>query len=111
MNHQAHQEHQGNTKLLVNLVGLVVQFSDRSAPIAVKLGLLAQGEDQAMAVASLIHLFVLAFIVVIVATPVATILKRLGFSPWWVILFFIPLVNLIGLWVVSRVRWPKMPTT
>ena len=62
-----------------------------------------------MGVASLVHLFVLAVIVVVIATPIATILKRLGLSPWWVILFLIPIVNLIALWVLSRARWPNLP--
>jgi hypothetical protein len=59
--------------------------------------------------ASLVHLVILAFIVILIATPIATILKRLGFSPWWVILFLIPFVNLISLWVLSRSRWPNLP--
>jgi hypothetical protein len=63
-----------------------------------------------MAAAALIHLIVVAFIVVVVATPFATILKRVGFSPWWVILFVIPIVNLIALWVLARARWPNLPT-
>ena len=48
----------------------------------------------------LIYLFVLGY-------PVTRILKRLGYSAWWVIIAFIPLVNLIGLWVLSFVRWPR----
>lgn len=62
-----------------------------------------------MAAVSIIHLIVLAVVVIILATPVATILKRVGFSPWRVMLFFIPGVNLIALWVLSRVRWPNLP--
>lgn len=62
-----------------------------------------------MAGASLVHLIILAIFVIAVATPIATILKRLGFSPWWVILFLLPIVNLIGLWVLSRARWPNLP--
>jgi len=56
-------------------------------------------EDQAVAAVSIIHLIVLAVVVIILATPVATILKRVGFSG----------VNLIALWVLSRVRWPNLP--
>jgi hypothetical protein len=43
--------------------------------------------------------------------PVAKILQRLGLSPWWTILAFFPLLNLIGLWSLSFVRWPKVDTT
>ena len=62
-----------------------------------------------MATVSLVHLVILLFFVVIIATPIATILKRVGLSPWWVILFLIPIVNLIALWVLSRARWPNLP--
>ena len=31
--------------------------------------------------------------------PIARILKRDGPSPFWALLYFIPLVNLIALWV------------
>ena len=56
-----------------------------------------------------VHLAVVAGFVIIVATPIATILKRLGLSPWWVIVFMVPLVNIIALWVLSRARWPNLP--
>jgi len=31
--------------------------------------------------------------------PIARILKRDGLSPFWALLYFIPLVNVIALWV------------
>lgn len=40
------------------------------------------------------------------AIPVARILSRLGFSRLWTILAFIPLVNLIFLWVLAYTHWP-----
>jgi hypothetical protein len=48
----------------------------------------------------LIYLFLLGY-------PVTRILRRLGYSAWWVIIAFIPLGNLIGLWFLSFVRWPR----
>lgn len=48
----------------------------------------------------LIYLFLLGY-------PVTRILRRLGYSAWWVIIAFIPLANLIGLWFLSFVRWPR----
>jgi membrane associated rhomboid family serine protease len=42
----------------------------------------------------LVYLFVLGY-------PVTRILKRLGYSAWWVIIAFIPLANLIGLWFLA----------
>jgi hypothetical protein len=45
--------------------------------------------------------------IILVGVPVANILHRAGRSRWWTILAFIPLLNLIGLWVLAFTRWPK----
>ena len=45
--------------------------------------------------------------IILVGVPVANILHRAGRSRWWTILIFIPLLNLIGLWVFAFTRWPK----
>jgi hypothetical protein len=45
--------------------------------------------------------------IILVGVPVANILHRAGRSRWWTILVFIPLLNLIGLWVFAFTRWPK----
>jgi hypothetical protein len=42
---------------------------------------------------------------------VANILHRAGRSRWWTILAFVPLVNLIGLWVFAFTQWPNRATT
>jgi hypothetical protein len=46
--------------------------------------------------------------IILVGVPVANILHRAGRSRWWMILVFIPLLNLIGLWVFAFTRWPKV---
>jgi len=45
--------------------------------------------------------------IILAGVPVANILHRAGRSRWWTILVFIPLLNLIGLWVFAFTRWPK----
>jgi hypothetical protein len=50
-------------------------------------------------------------LIIILAVPVANILHRAGRSRWWTILAFVPLVNLIGLWVFAFTRWPNYATT
>jgi hypothetical protein len=45
-------------------------------------------------------------LIIIVAVPVANILQRAGRSRWWT-LAFVPLANLIGLWVFAFTRWPN----
>ena len=45
--------------------------------------------------------------IIIVGVPVANILHRAGRSRWWTVLAFVPLLNLIGLWVFAFTRWPN----
>ena len=44
--------------------------------------------------------------IVLVGVPVWRILTRLGLSPWFTILAFIPVVNIISLWLLSYANWP-----
>ena len=60
---------------------------------------------------SLWHLILLALILSIVLVPISKILRRVGFSGWLAILYVIPGVNLIMLWVFAFIRWPKEPGT
>jgi hypothetical protein len=39
---------------------------------------------------------------------IARVLRRAGYSPWWVLLLLVPLVNLIALWVFAYARWPAI---
>jgi len=50
-------------------------------------------------------------VIIVVAVPVANILHRAGRSRWWTVLAFLPLLNLIGLWVSAFSRWPKLEST
>jgi uncharacterized membrane protein YhaH (DUF805 family) len=45
---------------------------------------------------------------VLAGVPVASILHRAGRSRWWMLIAFIPLLNLIGLWVFAFTRWPAV---
>ena len=46
------------------------------------------------------------FWVVAVAVPIVKILQRTGHSPWWTIIAFIPMLNLLALWIFAYTRWP-----
>ena len=39
---------------------------------------------------------------------IARVLRRAGYSPWWVLLLLVPLVNLIALWIFAYARWPAI---
>ena len=45
--------------------------------------------------------------IAVVVYPAGRILGRIGFSPFWSILIFIPLVNLIALWILAFTEWPR----
>jgi len=36
------------------------------------------------------------------------VLQKAGFSGWWCVLVVVPVVNIVGLWVFSFVRWPVL---
>jgi uncharacterized membrane protein YhaH (DUF805 family) len=40
--------------------------------------------------------------------PTWRILKRTGHSGWWSLMIFIPLVNLVGFWLLAFVKWPAV---
>jgi hypothetical protein len=54
----------------------------------------------------LAHWIIFVAMVAIILYPIGRILRRLGFSPFWSLLVFIPLVNLISLWVLAFSEWP-----
>ncbi len=45
-------------------------------------------------------------LIAVVIYPAGRILRRIGFSPLWSILIFVPLVNLIALWILAFADWP-----
>lgn len=48
-----------------------------------------------------VHWLIFAAAVALIAYPLGLILKRLGYSPLWAALAFIPLVNIVGLWLIA----------
>ena len=50
----------------------------------------------------------IAVYVLLVAIPAARILNRMGLSRRWVILIFIPVVDLVFLWALAYMRWPAV---
>jgi uncharacterized membrane protein YhaH (DUF805 family) len=57
---------------------------------------------------SIFHwLIVLAVLATWIVPPVK-ILGKAGYSGWWVLLGFVPLVNLIALWIFAFADWPAL---
>ena len=53
------------------------------------------------------HWIFFVVMVAVVLYPIGRILGRLGLSPFWSVLALIPIVNLIGLWLLAFVDWPR----
>jgi hypothetical protein len=43
----------------------------------------------------------------LLAIPAGFILKRLGFSPLWALLAFIPALGIPALWLLAFIGWPQ----
>jgi hypothetical protein len=54
-----------------------------------------------------VHWLLFIVLVAVVLYPVGRNLGRMGFSPLWSVLVFVPLVNLAALWVLATVDWPE----
>jgi hypothetical protein len=53
------------------------------------------------------HWITFGVFAVLTLYPIGRILGRIGFSPLWSIVVFIPLANLLGLWIVALAAWPR----
>lgn len=60
---------------------------------------------------SIWHWLIVLLALALVGIPMARILKRAGHSPWWAIVYFLPLVNLAALWIFAFARWPALEGT
>jgi hypothetical protein len=52
-------------------------------------------------------LIILILNVILPFFPASKILKRAGLSQWWVVLYLIPFVSLIALFVFANSEWPR----
>jgi hypothetical protein len=57
---------------------------------------------------SITHWLVMLVVCAIFLVPVWRILRRAGHSGWWVLVAFVPLINLIGLWIFAFTPWPAL---
>jgi hypothetical protein len=53
------------------------------------------------------HWVVFALMAAVILYPIGRILKRIGVSPIWSVLALIPMVNLVGLWVLAFADWSE----
>jgi hypothetical protein len=55
-----------------------------------------------------VTIFMPLLVLMVFGIPIVQILRRAGHSGWWAIIAFVPLLNLIGLWVFAFARWPNL---
>lgn len=53
------------------------------------------------------HWIVYLVMAAVLLYPIGRILTRIGLSPFWAVLALVPLLNLLGLWVLAFADWPK----
>jgi len=53
---------------------------------------------------------VLLYFAVVITTFIAMIrvIQRAGYSGWWILVSFVPVVNLIAFWYFAFARWPAI---
>ena len=47
-------------------------------------------------------------ILVVIFLPYFRIFKRTGHSGWWALLMFVPIANIITLYIIAFSRWPAL---
>ena len=56
----------------------------------------------------LFFLFIsLPLFIVLPVWSMLRILKRAGYSGWWVVAMFIPLLNVVMIWIFAFSEWPR----
>jgi hypothetical protein len=55
---------------------------------------------------SIWHWLVLLILVAATAAPFSFILRKAGLNPWLSLIFGIPLVGYVALWIFALARWP-----
>ena len=53
---------------------------------------------------------IIAIIIVLLIyfVPILMIIRKAGYNGWWILILFVPLVNIIMLWVFAFASWPSL---
>jgi uncharacterized membrane protein YhaH (DUF805 family) len=57
---------------------------------------------------SLFHWIIVFLIMAIFAVPTVRILRKAGYSGWWVLISLIPVINIVGFWCFAFMDWPAL---
>lgn len=54
------------------------------------------------------HLILLALFLLVFIYPIGKILSRAGWNPWLSLLWLVPLLNIVMLWMFALGEWPAL---
>lgn len=57
---------------------------------------------------SIWHWIVTLLYLALILVPMAAVMRKAGYSRAWAIVFVIPVLNLLALWVFAFSRWPAI---
>ena len=55
---------------------------------------------------SIFHWIIFIALAYVYLAPMVRILQRTGYTGWWVLILFVPIANIVALWMFSRADWP-----
>ena len=57
---------------------------------------------------SIFHLLIVIVILILYFVPIVKILQKAGYSGWWCLIVFVPLVNVVMFYVFAFANWPVL---
>jgi uncharacterized membrane protein YhaH (DUF805 family) len=54
------------------------------------------------------HLLIVIAILALYFLPIVKILQKAGYSGWWCLIVFVPLVDIVMLYVFAFANWPSL---
>jgi len=57
---------------------------------------------------SIFHWLIVIVILALYFIPIVKILQKAGYSGWWCLIVFVPLVNIIMFYVFAFANWPAL---
>jgi hypothetical protein len=57
---------------------------------------------------SIFHWLIVMLVLALYLVPVVKILQKAGYSGWWCLIVFVPLVNIVMLYVFAFANWPVL---
>jgi hypothetical protein len=55
-----------------------------------------------------VHFLPFLILLFVILFPVTKILQKAGYTGWWVLLWLVPIANLVGLWIFAFANWPAL---